>query len=178
MASPLIDGSYALITTSARNIGGLIPNVVIEEVGSDVLRVTDHPVEVGAAISDHSFKMPVELTMRCMWSDSTGQYEGYAAEVYAALLQLQASRAPFAVSTGKRLYQNMLISLLHQTTNEETEHALVAVVGMREVIITSVNGSTAGANSMAPAVTQGPLSSGNVALVTSPTYPSAPGVVS
>jgi len=96
----LVDGTYALITSPIRSIGGIIPNVTIEEVGTDVLRVSDHPVEVGAAISDHSFKMPVELVMRVGWSDSSGAYEGYSAAIYSALLQLQASREPFSVSTG------------------------------------------------------------------------------
>ena len=138
--SSLIDGQYALITTASRSIGMIIPNVTLEEAHTDVLRVTDHPVEVGAAISDHAFKMPCEVVMQVGWSDSTGDYEGYSASIYSELLSLQALREPFDVSTGKRLYQNMLIGLLHMKNTEETEHALICTVGMREVLITSTSG--------------------------------------
>jgi hypothetical protein len=110
----LVDGSYALITSNKRNIGGIIPNVVIEEVGTDILRISDHPVEVGATVSDHAFKLPCEITLRCGWSDSSGGFEGYSASVYSMLLQLQTARTPFTLSTGKRLYQNMLIGRVEQ----------------------------------------------------------------
>ena len=47
-----------------RDIGGIIPDVILEEQTQDTLVVTDHPVEYGATISDHAFKAPTELMMR------------------------------------------------------------------------------------------------------------------
>lgn len=143
VATSLIDGTYALITSRSRDIGGIIPDIVIEETGTDVLKITDFPVEVGATISDHAFKLPTERVMRIGCSDA-GNFEGYAAQVYNMLLQLQASREPFDVSTGKRQYQNMLLSILSETTDEATEHGLVATVALREVIITYTQASEAG----------------------------------
>jgi len=55
-----------------RNIAGYIPNVVLEERHEDRLAVTEHPVELGAAITDHSYKYPSELTMRVMWNSGIG----------------------------------------------------------------------------------------------------------
>ena len=168
----LIDGTYALITSSVRDIGGIIPNVAVEEMGSDVLRITDHPCEVGATISDHAFKMPVEITMRCGWSDSSGGFEGYSAAVYQSLLQLQASRTPFNVSTGKRFYQNMLIGGIHTMNDETTEHALVATVACREVIITSTQaGQVAAANQTNPQQAADPVNTGLQPLQTNPSMP-------
>ena len=63
-------GGYAMILGGSRQIGTIIPEVVIEEMHRDRLIITDHPVESGAAISDHAFKMPVEVDMRVGWSDS------------------------------------------------------------------------------------------------------------
>lgn len=47
-----------------------IPDATIEEVHTDDLEITDHPVEQGAAISDHAFKRPSELIVTAGWSDS------------------------------------------------------------------------------------------------------------
>jgi hypothetical protein len=163
--SSLVDGNYALITSNQRDIGGVIPNVVVEEVGTDILRITDHPVEIGATVSDHAFKMPCEVTMRCGWSDASGGFEGYSAAVYATLLQLQSARQPFTLSTGKRLYQNMLIGMIHQETTTETEHALFATVALREVILTSTQmGQVPVGNQTQPQQTAAPTNIGQQAL--------------
>lgn len=128
---------YALIYSPLRAIGTIFPDVVIEEISDDDLAITDHPVEVGATISDHAFMMPCRVLMRCGWSNSTAGTEGYVQEVYQALLALQRQREPFTVYTGKRVYTNMLIGRLNQETTQETENALMVVAGLREVIITN-----------------------------------------
>lgn len=48
----------------------LIPDATIEEVHTDDLEITEHPVEQGAAISDHAFKRPAEVVITAGWSDS------------------------------------------------------------------------------------------------------------
>lgn len=150
-SSTQLDGSYALITKSQRKISSLIPDVLIEEIATDTLRITDHPVETGAAISDHAFKMPPEIVMRCGWTDS-GQFEGYSAMIYSQLLQLQEQREPFEVSTPFRQYKNMLISFLNKTADETVSHAMYLTVGMRYVHITGTTvtpGQTVGASGLA-----------------------------
>lgn len=131
----LIDDLYALISAPFRAIGTIVPDVVVEESHRDQLVITDHPVERGAAISDHAFKLPVEVEIRCGFSNSTAGAEGYVQEVYQEFLDLQAARQPFDVFTGKRQYSNMLIRSLEVTTDERSEHALYLSVGLREVII-------------------------------------------
>lgn len=133
----LLDDSFALITTQQRRVSTLIPDVVTREVSRDELVITDHPVETGAAISDHAFLRPVEVEMILGWSDSTAGYVGYAREVYEQLISLQKQREPFEMSTGKRNYQNMLISSLGVQTDEKTENVLMVTARFREVIIVS-----------------------------------------
>jgi hypothetical protein len=137
---------YALIATYPRFIDTIIPDVTIEEIHHDELITTDHPVEIGAAITDHAFKRPAELEMRVGFSNSTAQAEGYVQAVYQALLDLQSSRIPFNVSTGKRLYSNMLIRNISVTTTQETEFVLAVTVDMKEILLTSVS-STGGVDS-------------------------------
>lgn len=141
----LIDDVYALIFSPVRAIGTIIPGVVIEEQHRDDAVITAHPVEKGAAISDHAFLMPATVEMRCGWSDTQGG-PGYVREVYEALLDLEAQREPFDVYTGKRVYNNMLIRSLAITTNQQTETALMVVCSLQQIFIVSTQ-TTGGSKS-------------------------------
>lgn len=44
--------------------------VTIEEDHRDEMMVTDHPVELGAFVSDHAFALPSQLRIRAGWSKS------------------------------------------------------------------------------------------------------------
>ncbi|SCD25496.1 phage baseplate protein [Brucella inopinata] len=130
-----IGAAFGLLITPQRSIGTIFPDVTLQEIGRDDMVVTDHPVEMGAPISDHAFKRPAAVELRYAWSNSTAGYEGYVQEVYEALLALQNSREPFKISTGKRLYSNMLITSLTQYTDPENEFGLLVACECREVII-------------------------------------------
>ena len=137
----LIDGAYALIATRPRAIGTLIPDVTIEETHVDQIRITDHPVETGASVSDHAFKMPETVEMRVGWSNSTGGYTGYVQTVYDELVRLQNMREPMTVYTGSRVYRDMLIETISKTTDQKSEFALMCSVSLRRIILTSTSGS-------------------------------------
>jgi hypothetical protein len=112
-------------------------------VGRDELVITEHPVERGAAISDHAFVRPVEIEMTCGWSDSTAGYVGYIDEVYAELIALQKEREPFDVTSGKRTYENMLLAQVLQQTDERSENILMVTARFREVLIVSTETTSA-----------------------------------
>lgn len=142
-----------LFQQQSRKIGLIVPSVVVSEKHSDMLEITEHPVEVGAAISDHAYKRPAELVMEVGFAGggSLLDFANTAAiglslglspqDTYKKLLELQESREPFDVVTGKRLYNNMLIRGLEVTTDRTTENVLSAVLTLREVIITSTTTS-------------------------------------
>ena len=132
---------YALIIQSNRSIGNIIPNIVTKETHQDLLTITEHPVEVGATISDHAFNNPPTVEMRCGFSDSTAASEGYVQAIYQEFLALQFSKTPFSVSTGKRFYSNMLIAAIEVMTDETSEFALDIVVDLQNVIITDTTSS-------------------------------------
>ena len=160
----LLDAGFALVThPNPRQIGTIIPDIVIEEIGHDRLQITEFPVETGAPISDHTFNRQPEILMRCGFSNSTAQTEGYVQEVYQLLLLLQAAHEPFNVTTGKRQYQNMLVESLLVVTDRESEYALNVAVGLKGVIITSTSGGGAtftGANQADPSQTSSVTNSG------------------
>lgn len=168
---------YAYIGGGQRSIGTLIPDIVIAELHHDHMTITKHPVETGAAISDHCFMENPVVEMQCGASNSTGQSEGYVQAVYAQVLAEQAKRQPFNVTTGKRQYSSMLISDIIVTTDESKEYVLDFTVKLERVTIVSTQTSSGGAadNSSqgTPATTSSPTDSGNQNLAT-PTSNGAP----
>lgn len=123
-----------------RSIAGIIPNVVVDESHIDELTITNHPVEQGAAITDHAFKNPAQVTVRYGFGvgGSLLNFNGAGGDpkaIYQQLLDIQSSRVPFDLITGKRAYQNMLIAALAVTTDKTTENSLLVTVTMREILI-------------------------------------------
>lgn len=142
----------------ARSIGTIVPEVTIEEQGRDDLEITRHPIETGAPITDHAFKLPAEVIVRCGWSES-GSLPGFSKAAYENLLALQFTREPFTLVTGKRTYHNMLIASIAQQTDARTEHALLATVVLRQIIIVTATTTDVGpratqANPQATAATE------------------------
>jgi|HubBroStandDraft_4_1064222.scaffolds.fasta_scaffold01923_6 hypothetical protein len=135
----------------SQNIGGVPVQVSIEETHDDILEVTEHPVETGAAITDHSYSKPSELLLRCGWSNSSidalsaivsGYTAGsvmsvhdYVSGVYSQLLNLQQSRALLTIQTGLRAYKNMLITSLRVQRDKTTSQALMVVATCKQVIL-------------------------------------------
>ncbi|MEH3117121.1 MAG: hypothetical protein PGN25_05795 [Methylorubrum populi] len=155
--------TYALISTSDRSIGGIIPDVVLEENHRDSLLITKHPVEAGAAITDHAFLLPAEVEMRCGFSNSSHGDPGYARAVYDALRRIQASRRPFTVFSGKRRYKDMLIADLGVTTEARTENVLAVAVRLQQIIIVSTKTAGAGTSTAGVGASQAsPESTGSV----------------
>lgn len=128
-----------------RSIAGIVPNLVVEETHNDELTITDHPIEQGAAISDHAFKNPAQVNVRYGWSNSSGFFDiGSPSpdDVYKQLLALQATREPFDMVTGKRRYRNMLFKSLAVTTDATSENSLMVTATLRQVIIVQTTTTT------------------------------------
>ena len=150
---------------SSRMIGDFVADVTVEEEHTDDLTITEHPVETGAAITDHAYKNPARLVLRVGWSNSSSTATGpsYVRDVYQMLLDLQATRQPFSVSTGKRAYPSMLMQGLSITTDVATENSLHVTCALREIIIVNTTDptTTASANQADPSRTDG-LTNGGV----------------
>ena len=178
-------------------IGAIYIDATLEETSIDELQITEHPVEFGAAITDHSFKRPVEVVLKCGWSDaslfaagsivanaiSSGSLSGlfsgsdYVSGVYSQLLALQETRTPFTITTGSRQYVNMLIANLVRVRDKSTANALMVTATCRQIIIVQTQATTlpAKANQANPSSTGQIDNTGTISPVAA--VPSAGGAV-
>jgi hypothetical protein len=117
-----------------RAIAAFTGYCVIEEVGSDELEITQHPVQTGAAITDHAYRKPSTVTVRALY----GPQRGPLNDTYAAMLALQESREPFDVVTGKRVYRSMLLKTLGVTEDGPTKNVVAFTAELQEVILVNV----------------------------------------
>jgi hypothetical protein len=152
---------HALTNAPYRSIGGIIADVTLEEQHNDASTSTNHPVEVGAAITDHVYTEPAELVIHAGWSDS-GNYDGYINDVYARLLQLKAARQLLNVYTGKRSYTNMLLLNVTTMSDAANAYSMMVVCRLKQVIVVSTSSTTLPptANQATPANTGAAQASG------------------
>jgi hypothetical protein len=136
----------ALIQSSARAIGTIFADVTVDENHRDEMIITQHPVEGGAIISDHAFKRPALVEIRCGFSNSSAGYVGYVQQQYQRLQSLQLARQPFNVYTGKRRYKNMLVVGLSVTTDPHSENILMVSAALQEIIIVSTQTTGTGSS--------------------------------
>jgi len=143
-----------LLTQGPFRIATFLPDVTIEAVGQDVLGITGAPVETGATVTDHSFKLPVRLEMSVGWSDSSAGSDGYIRQIYQRLLALQATRRPFTINTSRRSYPNMLMESITDPIGANTYSAMIPRITFRELIITRTQNAN-NAKAMSASVGQG-----------------------
>jgi len=147
-----------LTITPKGNIGGIDIQATLEEVHTDTLQITEHPVEIGAAVTDHAYSRPSEVVIRCGWSNSstdallgsiTSLFSGgglsgasYVDGVYSQLQTLQQSRVPFDITTTRRQYHSMLIVSLNVTTDSKTSNVLMVTATCRQIIQVATQATT------------------------------------
>jgi hypothetical protein len=119
-----------------RLIGEIAVNVVLNESTSDVLTITKQPVQQGASITDHAYKEPTVFTTSILFKYNLTKS---LSKIYQELIDLQNSRTPFDIITPKRIYRNMLIATLSQTTDLRTENCLAINLACQEIIIVKVS---------------------------------------
>jgi hypothetical protein len=128
------------------NIGGWFFDAIIRADHTSSLTITEHPVQTGAAITDHSYINPTMLTMEVGMTDVAqgivpGQFSGSwsrSVKAFQVLKELQQTRIPFQVLTRLGLYKNMLIETLSVPDDYKTLYGLRATVTMREIMVATV----------------------------------------
>lgn len=127
-----------VVVRPQRRIGQFTAMCVISETAKDELEITKHPVQEGATISDNAYVKPSDVSIKVVFNDDDKPLQ----ETYRLLLELQALREPFDVVTGKRIYKNMLMKGLGQTTDAENENVLSIDFTLEEIIIVQVEVTT------------------------------------
>lgn len=174
-ASPLTEIAGSLLLTGrGRTIMGLFADVTIEEKHKDELVITEHPTEVGSPMADHAYKEPPEVIIKVGWSESAGKLNGLVGDsllsettglvaVYETLQQLQNLKQHLVISTGKRLYSNMLIKSLGCTTDLQTENVLMIEMTLKKVFLVQSSETIVLLDNQAnPATTAGVSNGGTV----------------
>lgn len=154
-----------ILLSPPKRIGDIEIPAIFEEVHVDSVRMTEHPVEIGAAITDHAYMQPREVLIRCGWSNSTLQTfvsaiksiskelfgssasasavaSDYVSSVYDKLRALMERRTPIYIFTGMCQYNNMLIVGLHVTRDASTSQALLVEIRCRQLIVVETKTTT------------------------------------
>ena len=125
-----------MVGLSSKRIGDILIQATTSESYDDTLSITSHPVESGpygnSVISDHAYKQPLTVTLKCGWSNASYEAllgaramdvangkaaaDDYATAIYSQLLSLQEAREPIEVVTSRRRYVNMLIEAWASST--------------------------------------------------------------
>ena len=111
------------------------------------MRITEHPIQSGAAISDHAYLIPARVSLEIGMSDVmasfvAGQYTDFATKsisAYQKLLSLQSMRIPLTLTTRLNTYENMLIEDVRAGDDIRTLHGLRAQIRMRQIIVGQVS---------------------------------------
>jgi hypothetical protein len=113
-------------------------DVSTQEDYSDTREITRHPVEAGAAISDHIIKQPLEVTIGGMFTDTPVgpalPIPGRALASYERLLELQDQGLPVVLISNLRgAIQNLGISGVTLSRTPADGQALRVAVTLQEI---------------------------------------------
>ncbi|MCB2297800.1 phage baseplate protein [Clostridium tagluense] len=111
------------------------------------LKITEHPVQTGASISDHAYMEANQVTFDIGMSDVmqstvSGQFGDNASRsvsAYHTLRRLQAERLPIQVVTRLGTYENMLVATLSTVDDNTTTNGLRVIGTLKEIIVVSVS---------------------------------------
>jgi hypothetical protein len=132
------------------NMNGLFFDAVLRVHHTTSLRKTEHPVQTGADITDHSYVLPDKITLEIGMSDSMdtlipGQYEGGVTKsisAYQTFVNLQKQRIPFTLVTRLNMYDTMLITSIDADDDFRTSNALKCIITLEHIFLAQVQTTT------------------------------------
>jgi hypothetical protein len=137
-----------------RSLGPVVLDVVISEEAEASMEIPSHPVEKGAKISDHAWRLPTTLTRECINGDVTGTWQ--------ALTGLMAQAEPFDVLNGFDLFESMMIESITPRRDVTLCQVISFSVSLKEVIIVQTAESAGNAGTGGDQRGQGKTTRGQV----------------
>lgn len=120
-----------------RFLGPVFIDVVISEEATASMEIPSHPVEKGAKISDHAWRVPTTLKMECINGDVTASWR--------ALNAVMEEAEPFDVISGFDIFPSMMIEEITPRRDVTFCNVLSVTVSLKEVIIVgTAEGGNAG----------------------------------
>lgn len=131
------------------SIGGYIFDAYLRISHDRKITVTQHPVETGAAITDHAYVEPATFELDIGMTDTTlgrvlyqfgtqGSYKTRSVRAYDVLVDMQESRIPYELICRYGSF-NVVIEDINPTDDYTTRFGLRASVRLREILTTSAS---------------------------------------
>ena len=128
---------------------------------TQIQQITQHPVQTGANITDHSFSLPAQLMLEIGMSDimdsvepgqwGTGEYGTPKSVVaYQKILEWKNAGEPLTITTRLDTYENMVVGHLTTLDNINTIYGLKSLVTFQQIITVEIKVE---ASSLRPSVT-------------------------
>lgn len=126
---------------------GYFFDAFLKESHTGSVRITDHPVQGGASISDHAYNLPDKLTIEIFVSDvmdvlvknQFSEYDTKSVSAYEVLRELKEARQPLEINTRLRIYEDMIIENMSITDDYKSRNSLRCSVSFRQIIMASVS---------------------------------------
>lgn len=125
---------------------GYFFDAFLRESHTGTVRITDHPVQTGANISDHAYNLPDKLTleifvsdnMDCVIADQFSELYTKSLSAYKILRELKEKRQPLSIRTRLHPYENMLIETMTTNDDYKTANSLRCTIMLRQIIMAEV----------------------------------------
>lgn len=105
-------------------------------------RATEHPIQTGAATTDHIYNLPDQITLDIAMSDAMecvvpDQFSGNSKSVAAfeKLTQWRKDRELLTITTRLYTYENMFIENMYTPDDAKTVYGLRCSVHFREIML-------------------------------------------
>jgi hypothetical protein len=129
---------------------GYFFDAFIREGHTGSVRITEHPVQGGANISDHAYNLPDKLTIEILVSDSMdcvvmnqfSEMSTKSISAYQQLRKLKEKRQPLSVNTRLHFYEDMLIESMSVTNDYKSASSMRCTVMLRQIIMAKVSTET------------------------------------
>lgn len=117
-------------------------DAILKEEHHSQLRITEHPVQTGANITDHAYMMPARLTLEIGMSDAMdsmipGQWPTMDKSIWAyqQLVSWQQTRTVLTITTNLNTYSNMVIEQIMTPRDNKTTQSVKSTVTLRQIMV-------------------------------------------
>lgn len=129
------------------NVGGYFFDAVLKADHSSTTKITEHPIQNGASISDHAYMLQDRLVLEigmsdCMDSFVNGQFSNSnskSVSAYQVLKNIQSTFQVLTIVTRLTSYKNMLIESINAPDDVKTKDGLKATVNFKQIFLADVN---------------------------------------
>lgn len=126
------------------SLGGMRFDAWLRLQHSTSLTITQHPVETGASVTDHSYFNPRRFSFDIGMTDCVvaPQFQGdsnRSVNAYNALVDLQKSRQRLTLVSKYGIFPNILIESVDVSDDYSTKNAMKATITLLEIIVAKLH---------------------------------------